>query len=113
MPAETHQRGRTADAETISVLLCALLSGDDDVAEDTVLSDLGIGAEDLGDLWDAVREELAERTVGPELDFSDLDPQMTVAEAAQAMASLLAGVGDRDKDRDKDKDKDKDRHDDA
>ena len=99
MPAETHQQGRAADAETISVLLGALLS-DDDVAEDTVLSDLGVGADDLGDLWDAVREELAERTVGPELDPSDLDPQMTVAAAALAMASLLAGVGDRDKDRD-------------
>ena len=99
MPAETHQQGRAADAETISVLLGALLS-DDDVADDTVLSDLGVGADDLGDLWDAVREELAERTVGPELDPSDLDPQMTVAAAALAMASLLAGVGDRDKDRD-------------
>ena len=99
MPAETHQQGRAADAETISVLLGALLS-DDDVAEDTVLSDLGVGADDLGDLWDAVREELAERTVGPELDPSDLDPQMTVTAAALAMASLLAGVGDRDKDRD-------------
>ena len=97
MPAETHQRGRTADAETISVLLGALLS-DDDVADDTVLSDLGISADDVGDLWDAVREELAERTVGPELDPSDLDPQMTVAEAAQAMASLLAGVGDGEDD---------------
>ena len=107
MPAETHQQGRTADAETISVLLGALLSGDDDIAEDTALSDLGIGVDDLGDLWDAVREELAERTVGPELDPSDLDPQMTVAAAALAMASLLAGVGDRDRDRDRD------RHDDA
>ena len=97
MPAETHQQGRAADAETISVLLGALLS-DDDVAEDTVLSDLGVGADDLGDLWDAVREELAERTVGPELDPSDLDPQMTVAAAALAMASLLAGVGDKDRD---------------
>ena len=90
MPAETHQHG--TDAETISVLLGALLS-DDDVAEGTVLSDLGVGPDDVGDLWDAVREELAERTVGPELDPSDLDPQMTVAEAAKAMASLLAGAG--------------------
>ena len=63
MPAETHQHG--TDAETISMLLGALLSSEDDDADDTVLSDLGIGAEDLGDLWDAVREELAERTVGP------------------------------------------------
>ena len=92
MPAETHQHGQATDAETISVLLGALLS-DDDVAEGTVLSDLGVGADDVGDFWDAVREELAERTVGPELDPSDLDPQMTVAEAAKAMASLLPGAG--------------------
>ena len=94
MPAETHQHGQATDAETISVLLGALLS-DDDVAEGTVLSDLGVGADDVGDFWDAVREELAERAVGPELDPSDLDPQMTVAEAAKAMASLLAGAGGR------------------
>ncbi len=97
MPAETHQQGRAADAETISVLLGALLS-DDDVAEDTVLSDLGVGADDLGNLWDAVREELAERTVGPELDPSDLDPHMTVATAARAMAELLAGASDGEDD---------------
>ena len=96
MPAETHQHGRAADAETISALLCALLSDEDDVVEDAVLSDLGVGADDFGALWDAVREELAERTVGPELDPSDLDPQMTVAEAAKAMAALLTRTGDRD-----------------
>lgn len=94
MPAETHQHGTTADAETISALLCALLSDDDDIDKDAMLSDLGIGADDLGDLWDAVREELAERTMGPELDPSNLDPQMTIAEAAKAMASLLADAGD-------------------
>ena len=98
MPAETHQHGRTADAETISALLCALLSDSDDITEDAVLSDLGVGADDFGDLWDAVREELAERTVGPELDPSDLDPQMTVTEAAKAMAALLTRTGDRDDD---------------
>ncbi len=98
MPAETHQHGRTADAETISVLLCALLSDEDEITEDAVLSDLGVGADDFGALWDAVREELAERTVGPELDPSDLGPQMTAAEAADAMAALLTRAGDRDDD---------------
>jgi len=98
MPAKTHQHGRTADAETISLLLCALLSDEDEITEDAVLSDLGVGADDFGALWDAVREELAERTVGPELDPSDLEPQVTVAEAAEAMAALLAGAGDGDDD---------------
>ena len=76
------------------MLLCALLSDEDEITEDDVLSDLGVSADDFGALWDAVREELAERTVGPELDPSDLDPQMTVAEAAEAMAALLAGARD-------------------
>ena len=98
MPAETHLHGRIADSETVTVLLCTLLSDDDEVTEDAVLSDLGIGADDFGALWDAVREELAERTVGSELDPSDLDSQMTVAEAAEAMAALLARAGDGDHD---------------
>jgi len=98
MPAETHQHGRTADTETVTMLLCTLLSADDEITEDAVLSDLGVGADDFGALWDAVREELAERTVGPEIDLGDLDPQMTVAEAAEAIAALLAGAGDGDGD---------------
>jgi len=98
MPAETHQHGRTADAETISVLLCALLSDEDDVVEDSVLADLGVGAGDFGALWDAVREELAERTVAPDIDSPDLDSHMTVAEVAKTMAALLgsaSGMGRR------------------
>jgi len=98
MPAETHQRGRTADTETVTMLLRTLLSDDDEITEDAVLSDLGVGADDFGALWDAVREELAERTVGPEIDLGEFDPQMTVAEAAEAMAALLAGDGDGDDD---------------
>lgn len=90
MPAETHQYTRTADTETVTMLLCTLLSDDDDITEDTVLADLRLDIADLGDLWDAVREELADRTVGPEVDLGEFDPQMTVSEAARVMASLLA-----------------------
>jgi ferredoxin-NADP reductase len=35
------------------------------------------------------------RTMGPEGDSPDLGPQMTVAEAADAMAALLTRAGDR------------------
>ncbi len=98
MPAETHQHGRTADADAISALLCALLSDEEDVVEDAVLSSLGVGPEDVGALWDAVREELAERARGPEVGPCDLDPEMTVAEAAKVMALLLTPAGDRDDD---------------
>jgi len=94
MPAETHQHGMSADAETISVLLCALLSDEDDVAEDTVLADLGVGAGNFGALGDAVGEELAERTVGPDIDSLELDSQMTVAEVAKTIAALLTRVSE-------------------
>ncbi len=92
MPAQTHQHGQSADTETVLALLAALLSDDEDDVEDAVLADLGVGPEDLGDLWGAVCEELAERTVRPELDPSDLDIHMTLSEAAKAMAWLLAGT---------------------
>lgn len=93
MPAETRQHGRTASAATVAVLLCALLSDKGDVAADAALSNLGVGAHDIGALRAAVNEELAERTVGPDLDPSDLDPQMTAAEAAETMVSLLTSAG--------------------
>lgn len=98
MPAETHQHGNRTDAQSIAMLLLTLLSDRDDLAEDTTLSEAGIGADDLDDLWDVVREELAERTVGPDLDPGDLDTQMTVAQAAGAMASLLSGTAGKEAD---------------
>ena len=95
MPAETHLHGKTADTETVTMLLCTMLSDDDDVTEDTVLADLGLDTADLGALWDAVRDELADRTVGPEVDLGELDLQMTVSEAARVIASFLAEAGGR------------------
>ncbi|MHB1739413.1 MAG: hypothetical protein ACYCXA_08055 [Actinomycetes bacterium] len=67
MPAEIHQRGRQADAESIVEPLRILLSdqGDD-----------------------------AERTVGPKIDPGDLDPSMTLAVAANTMVPLPEGVDD-------------------
>jgi hypothetical protein len=97
MPAETHQRGRQADAESVLELLRVLLSDQGaDAGEDVTLSELGVDADTIAVLWDAVREEFAERTVGPEIDLSDLDPSMTLAAAANTMASLLEGAGDDD-----------------
>ena len=95
MPPETHQHGRTADTETVTMLLCTLLSDDDDISEDAVLANLGLDTADLGDLWDTVREELADKTVEPVVELGDLNPQMTVSEAARIMAALLAGTGSR------------------
>ena len=98
MPAETRRHGRTAGAATVAVLLRALLGDKGDVAADAALSNLGVGAHDIGALRDAVNEEPAERTVGPDLDPSDLDPsdldpQLTAAESAEAMVSLLTSAG--------------------
>ena len=91
MPAETHQRGRQADAESVLDLLRVLLSDEgDETGEDVPLSALGVDADNIAVLWDAVRDEFAERTVDPEIDPSDLDPSMTLAAAANTMASLLA-----------------------
>lgn len=94
MPAETHQRGRQADAESVLELLRILLSDQGaDAGEDVTLSELGVDANTIAVLWDAVRDEFAERTVGPEIDLDDLDPSMTLAAAANTMASLLEAVG--------------------
>jgi len=95
MPAETHQQGRTTDAESVLDLLRFLLSDQGDGAgEDVTLSELGVDADSLAVLWDAVRDEFAERTVGPEIDLGDLDPSTTLAAAANTMASLLEGADD-------------------
>ena len=95
MPAETHQQGRTTDAEGVLELL-RILRGDqgDGVEEDVPLSALGVDADTIGSPWDAVRDELAERTVGPEIDLGDAEPLMTLVAAAKTMASLLEGAGD-------------------
>ena len=95
MPAVTHQRGRQADAASILELLWVLLLDQgDDAGEDVKLSELGVNADTIALLWDAVREEFAERTVGPEIDSGDLDPSISLAAAANTMASLLEGAGD-------------------
>jgi len=97
MPAETHQRGRQADAASILELLWILLLDQGDGAgEDVTLTGLGVDTDTIVVLWDAVCEEFAELTVGPEIDLGDLDPSMTLAAAANTMASLLEGAGDDD-----------------
>ena len=49
MPAEIHQRGRQADAESVLDLLRILLSDQgDDTGEDVTLSELGVDADAIG-----------------------------------------------------------------
>ena len=90
MPAETHQVGHAGGAEDVFELLCVLLADDTDEDPATAtLSTLGVDAEDLGALWDAVCEEFAERSLGPELEPDVLDPSMTLEAAALTMAAVL------------------------
>lgn len=93
MPAETHQLGCHASAEEILDLLLALL-GDPGDDGGSILHSLGVDDEGLSALWDAVCEEFAERTVGPELEPGTLVASMTLEAAARAMAMLLAAMGD-------------------
>lgn len=98
MPAETHQLGRSLDPEGMAELLITLLDPDIDSPDETTLADCGVGAGDVDRLWDAVCEEVAERTVSPDLEPGTLDPGMTVRAAAEAMVALLVEEHD-DEDR--------------
>jgi hypothetical protein len=95
MPAETHQLGCGVDTESVLALLWTLL-GDptgDETAHVT-LAELGVNADNLLDLWESACEEFGERTLGPEIDPSVLDPSMTLEAAAATMATLLGGDDD-------------------
>jgi hypothetical protein len=90
MPAETHSLGCGIEVDDVLTLLEALL--DDPSAKtigDSTLESLGVATAELYDLWDAVREEFGERTLGPEIDLGELDPSMTLEAAAAAMVRLL------------------------
>lgn len=90
MPAETHQCGNAADRDEIAVLLLCLLGED---AGDTTLASLGVDDAALSDLWDAVREEFGERTLGPAEAMEMLDCTMSIDATAAAMSTLLARGG--------------------
>ena len=95
MPAETHSLGCGIEDEDVLTLLEALL--DDPSAKKiggNTLESLGVATDELYDLWDAVREEFGERTLGPEIDLSELDPSMTLEAAAAAMVRRLRPADD-------------------
>lgn len=93
MPAETHQISHGIDADTIMALLQVLLDLPEGSEPDsTTLADLDIDDDGVLDLWQAVCAEFGERTLGSEIDPNLLDPTMTVAAAAVAMAAELASA---------------------
>lgn len=93
MPAETNQRGRSVDSGNVLDLLLSLLGDPHLTTPDSTLASLGIDDEDLACMWDAVCEEFAERSLGPELEQETLQEtlqtSMTLATAAAALAALL------------------------
>jgi|SRR6185437_2776646 len=100
MPAETHQRGSGVDPDEVLTLLSAMLDdGSGDVPDDATLASMGVDAAALEDLWDAVRGELGERSLGPADGSEELDCSMTVGAAAAAMCRLLSTAPAVDRDR--------------
>lgn len=90
MPGETHQVIPDIDADTVMALLQVLLDPPDgDDSNIVTLADLGIDDGDALDLWQAMCEEFGERTLGSEFGPDLLDPTMTVAAAAAAIAAEL------------------------
>lgn len=92
MPAETHQQHEPVDAAVVLKLLWALLArpdGPDDPTTETPLCELGAD-DDLAilQIWDAVTEELAERTLA-EPDTGDLLAATTLGDLADTIVRSL------------------------
>lgn len=97
VPAETHQLGRDFDAAVVAEFLRALLDGESHGGrdDDVTLAELGVSDDDADWLWEAVCDEFAERTVGPEPEPGLISPAMTIGEAAARITTLLEeGDGD-------------------
>lgn len=94
MPAETHQRSEHLDEAAVIEVITAVFDFDEAPTPDVRLTDLGIEDPlDVLDLWAAVAEELAERSLG-ELDVDDLEVA-TFQDLVQVFAAA-AGAGARD-----------------
>lgn len=90
MPAETHRRGCAVDVQSVLALLWVLLKDPaSDDASKVILAPVGVDADTVAILWEAVCEEFGERTLGPEIEPGVLDPSMTREAAAATMAVLL------------------------
>lgn len=92
MPAETHQEREPIDAPAVIELIWALLASSDaahDPAPETPLEAVGVD-DDLAifQLWDAVTEEFAERSLA-EPDIHDLRAAETIGELAETIVRSL------------------------
>ena len=94
MPAETHQLGGEVDSQNVLELLLALLEDPARTDGCSTLASLGVDDEGLLALWDAVCEEYAERSLGPELEPGVLRVSMTLEVASTIMAKLVVARRD-------------------
>lgn len=95
MPAETHQHREAAGPDAVLELLAYVADVDDEHPAEVRLADLQLDDTfSMMGLWDAVVEELGERSVGadPDLDFDDAPPR-TLGELAELFARGI--VSDR------------------
>lgn len=81
--------GRHFEPSDILDLLIVLLGDPGEADPTSTLASLGIDDDGLIALWDAVCEEFAERSVGPELEPGTLEAFLSLEAAASAMARLL------------------------
>jgi hypothetical protein len=94
MPAETHRHGEPVGPTELLQLIWELVGTDDaqDRFAEVALAAIGLDDElALLDLWDAIAEEVAERTVA-EPDIDSLRSARTVGELAQVVADSLPRV---------------------
>ena len=97
MPAETHQHSDPPTASAVLDLIGAVLIGSDgsDLDGDLPLAGLGIDSDPvLLDLFDAVREEYGERTLG-DVDLDELRGAATLGELAGVLARSCSVEGTR------------------
>ncbi len=98
MPAETHSHGiESHAAQSIASLvidrLAELLGRDvDDIRPEAQLRE-DLDADDLVilDLFDAIEDEVGERTVGFQLDDDELNELQTVADVVEYITNVVAG----------------------
>lgn len=96
MPAETHSHASGAhDPSVVGALvvdrLAEILGRDiDDVRPEARLRD-DLDADDLSllDLFDAIEDELGERTVGIQLEDDDLSDLVTVADVVEYVVNVV------------------------
>ena len=87
MPAETHQHLDRIAADDVLAVVAAVLGVDEPPALDAPLAAFGVVDDvDVLRLWEDVAEDLAERTLAPDLEELDL---VSVGDVVEAVLDAL------------------------